>query len=186
MKRLLPAILLLTAAACHAPFTHGRDAYREGMRALQFDPPQARASFQEAEVDMAQVLADPGLETPRRIAATSIRIRSLIELERHDDARSLSGTPIPGFHTQGVYEGDMVGLSLLKIRSLDPERAYAELLVAERPAITLQSRLHLAREQVFTLKALGTPQAKAEAAKICQAYAGKLDFDQLRQGLSTP
>jgi hypothetical protein len=179
-------MLLLAAAGCHAPFTHGRDSYREGMKALQFNPPQAQTRFQEAEIDMAEVLTDPELDTGRRVAATSIRIRSLIELGRHDDARALSGTPIPGFHTQGVYEGDMVGLSLLKIRSLDPERAYAELLLAERPAITLQSRLHLAREQVFTLKALGTAQAKAEAAKICQAYSGKLDFDQLKQGLSTP
>ncbi len=184
MRKLAPAVLLLAAAACHSPFRHGRESYHDGMRALHYNPGQAKEEFLTAETDMAEVLSDPETPTPRRVTAASVRLRSLIELERHDDARALAGQPIPGYDAQAVYEGDAVGLLLLKARTLDPERGLAELLVAEKLASTLQSRLHVAREQVHVLKALGTPQAKAEAAKICQAHAGKLDFDQLKQGLS--
>ncbi len=185
MRRLVPALLVL-AAACHSPFRHGRESYHDGMRALQYDPGAAKEEFLDAEVDMAEVLSDPDTELPRRVTAASLRIRSLIELDRHDEARDVAQQPIPGYDPAGVYEGDYVGLMLLKARTLDPERAYAELLLAERGAQTLRSRVHLAREQVHLLRTLGTPQAKAEAVKICQAHAGKLDFDQLRQGLSNP
>lgn len=179
MRRLAPALLLL-AAACHSEYRHGRESYHDGMRALQYDPAVARKEFLDSETDMAVVLSDPKLETPRRVTATSIRIRALIELDRHDEARTLSLQPVPGYDKDRLYEGDLVGLTAIKIRAMDPERAYAELLQVERLATTLHARLHLAREQVHLLRTLGTPQSKAEAARICQAHAGKLDFDQLK------
>jgi hypothetical protein len=185
MKRALPALLLLLAA-CHSPWKHGRESYHDGMRLLQYDPARAKEEFLDAEADLGQVLAEPDLETARRVTATSIRIRALIELDRHDEARELALRPLPGFDPERLYEGDLGGLLLLKARALDPERAYAELVLAERRVNTLQARLHVAREQVYALKAINRPQSKAEAVKICQSHAGKLNFDQLKQELSTP
>lgn len=187
MRRLLPALLpLLATAACHSPYRHGRESYHDGMRALQYDPGLAKQEFRDAETDLAEVLAEPDLETTRRVTAASIRIRALIELDRHDEARELASVAIPGYDRDRAYEGDLAGLLLLKARTLDPERGYAELVFGERRVNTLQARVHLAREQVHLLKAIGTPKARAEASRICKAHAGKLDFDQLGQGLSSP
>ena len=91
---------------------------------------------------------------------------------------------LPGYNPDQFWHGDPVGLSLLRASKLDPERAYAELLLAEKRAATLRARLHIAWEQVHLLQKIGTPKAKAEAAKICEAHAGKLDFDALKQALS--
>lgn len=179
MRQLAPALLLL-AAACHSEYRHGRESYHDGMRALQYDPARAREEFRDAEADMALVLSEPDTATARRVTAASIRIRSLIELERHDDARQLSLQPIPGYDAARLYEGDLVGLTTIKIRAMDPERGLAELVLVERLATTLQARLHVAREQVHLLRALNTEKSRAEAARICAAHAGKLDFDTLK------
>src|SRR6185436_5230665 len=118
--------------------------------------------------------------------AVTMRARCLIELERHTDVPSLLLTPIPGYQADKLYPGDIIGLSLLKAEKLDPERGYAELLQAEKKAATLKSRLFLAWAQVHLLQRIGTPKAKQEAVHICNAYPGKLDFDSLKQQLSTP
>jgi hypothetical protein len=178
------AILLL--AACTAPLHSGRDSYAEGMRALRYDPGAAGNYFAEGERDLAEALKDPGLDPVDRVAAVTLRARCLIELERHPDAAAQIAEDIKGYSPEKLWRGDLVGLALLKASRLDPERAYAELLLAERKAATLRARVHLAWEEVHVLKKIGTAQAKQEGVKICEAHAGKLDFDALKQSLSTP
>jgi hypothetical protein len=118
--------------------------------------------------------------------AVTMRARCLIELERHADVPASLAVPIPNYSPDRNYPGDLVGLSLLKASRMDPEHAYAELLLAEKKAATLRSRVHLAWEQVHVLLKIGTPKAKAEAVRICAAHAGKIDFDELKKTLEAP
>jgi hypothetical protein len=180
----LPAVLLLLAS-CQS-LTEGRDAYGEGMHRLRYDPVSAAEYFAEADRELADAIANDNLQPHEMVMAVTIRARSLMELERHSDAAALLATPIQGYTPEGRWNGDVVGLALLRASKLDPERAYAELLLAEKKASTLRARLHIAWEQVHVLQKIGTPQARGEAVKICDAHKGKLDFDTLRQSLSTP
>jgi len=177
---------LLLLSSCTYPLHEGRDNYSEAMRRLRYDPASAGRYFAEADLDLAEALEDPDLETPDRVVAVTLRARCLIELERHADAAGVVATPIPGYSADRAWRGDPVGLSLLKASKLDPERAYAELLLAEKMAATLRARLHLAWEQVHLLQKIGSDKAKAEGIKICEAHAGKIDFDALKKALSTP
>lgn len=183
--RLLLVLGLLGMASCVSTLTSGRDEYSEGMRRLRYDPASAEPHFSDAERDLADALAGD-LDTLDHVAAVTMRVRCLIELERHADAAELLSVPIPGYKVDRGWRGDAVGLSLLRASRLDPERGYAELLLGEKKAATLRTRLHLAWEQVHQLKKLGTAQAKAEGVKICEAHAGKLDFDALKQSFLTP
>ena len=177
------ALLLLTSCVS---LYEGRDAYGEGMHRLRYDPASATEYFMEADRELASAIANDDLQPGELVLAVTLRARSLIELERHADAAAVVATPIKGYTAEGRWSGDVVGLALLRASKLDPERAYAELLLAEKKASTLRARVHIAWEQVHTLQKIGTPQAKAEAAKICEAHTGKIDFDALKQSLSTP
>ncbi|HEX7901778.1 MAG TPA: hypothetical protein VF950_28730 [Planctomycetota bacterium] len=180
MKRTCLLLLLLTS--CAGPFRRGADAYHDGMSRLGHNAELSRADFLEADAALAEALADPGLPTSERVTATSIRVRTLIELERHPEARDVAAAPIPGFEPGLAYSGDRVGLALLRARTLDAERAFAALLAAERETRTLRAGIHLAWEQVRLLRALNTPASRAEAAKICERHPGRLDFDaQLKE-----
>ena len=186
LSRSVLASSLLLLASCATALHSGRDNYAEGMRRLRYDPGSAGESFAEADRDLAEALEDPDLEPGERVLAVSLRARVLIELERHADAAALIAGDLKGYAPDRAWRGDPVALSLLKASRLDAERAYAELLLAEKIAATLQSRMHLSWAQVHVLKKIGTPQAKAEAAKICEAHAGKIDFDALKKDLSNP
>ncbi|MBV8882065.1 MAG: hypothetical protein JO332_19065 [Planctomycetaceae bacterium] len=177
-----PALLLLLAS-CIYPIDRGRDEYAEGMRRLHYDPNASPDYFASAEKDFTNALMDEDLEPAQRVKAVSMRARCLIELERHTEVPDALAVPLPTYAPDRTYPGDVIGLSLLKASKLDPERAYAELLLAERKAATLRSRVHLAWEQVHVLQKIGTPKAKAEAIRICAAHAGKIDFDALKQDL---
>jgi hypothetical protein len=185
-SRLVPVLALLTLSACANPLYYGRDHYAEGMRRLRYDPAASPDYFSAAEKDFAEALANDALDTPELVMAVTMRARCLIELERHADVPAVLSAPIPGYQPNRSYPGDLIGLSLLKSEKLDPEHGYAELLLAEKKAATLKSRLHLAWAQVHLLQKIGTPKARTEAVRICGAYAGKLDFDALKQSLSTP
>lgn len=185
-RRLAVPALLLTLASCTYPLYDGRDNYAEGMRRLRVDAASADGFFAAAERDLAEALADGDLEPAERVMAVSLRARCLIELERHADVAPSLAAEIPGYSPDRDWRGDPVGLSLLRASKLDPERAYAELLLAEKKAATLRARLHLAWAQVHLLRKMGTAKSKAEAVKICDAHPGKLDFDALKKSLSTP
>lgn len=174
MRRALPLLLL---AGCVSPLRRGEEAYHDGMARLGRHAELSRQDFLEAEASLAEALADPELSTQERTAATSLRLRALIELDRHEEARALAAAPLPGFEPGLDYPGDRVGLGLLRARPLDPQRAYAALLAVEREARTLRAQVHVAWEQVRALRAFGTPQGRAEAAKICARWPGRLDFD---------
>jgi hypothetical protein len=179
-----PAALLLLVS-CYSLY-EGRDAYSEGMQRLRYDPASAAAYFAEAEQELGEAIAGGDLQPGELVLAVTLRARSLIELERHTDAAAVLATPIQGYTPDSRFSGDAIGLSLLRASKLDPERAYAELLLAEKKAATLRARLHVAWEQVHVLQKIGTAQAKAEAVKICDAHKGKLDFDALKQSLQNP
>lgn len=179
-----PAAFLLLAS-CYS-LHEGRDAYSEGMHRLRYDPAAAAEYFAEADRELADAMADDDLQPAEMVLAVTLRARSLIELERHTDAAAVLATPIKGYTPDTRWSGDAIGLALLRASKLDPERAYAELLLAEKKAATLRARLHVAWEQVHVLQKIGTPQAKAEAARICDAHKGKLDFDALKQSLTNP
>ena len=184
LRAALPAALLLLTS-CYSLY-EGRDAYGEGMHRLRYDPAAAAEYFVEADRELADAIANDNLQPSEMVLAVTLRARSLIELERHTDAAALLATPIKGYTAEGRWSGDVVGLALLRASKLDPERAFAELLLAEKKASTLRARLHVAWEQVHALQKIGTPQAKAEGVKICEAHKGKLDFDTLKQSLSNP
>lgn len=186
MRRAAVATLLLSLAACSYPLYDGRDNYAEGMRRLRYDPGSAGEYFAAADRDLADAIADDELDPVEAVLAVSLRARSLIELERHADAAALLAADIKGYNPDRAWRGDPVALSLLRAARLDPERSYGELLLAEKKAATLRVRLHIAWEQVHALQKIGTAKSKAEAVKICDAHAGKLDFDQLKKALSTP
>ena len=185
IRRFAPALLLL-AASCTYPLYNGRDNYAEGMRRLRYDSAGAEVHFADAERDLAEAMADKDLDPAEQVLAVTLRTRCLIELERHGDVSGALATEIRGYNADRAWRGDPVGLALLRASKLDPERAYAELLLAEKKAATLRSRLHIAWEEVHVLQKIGTPKAKAEAVKICDAHAGKIDFDALKKSLSTP
>lgn len=174
------ALLPLLLAACSA-FNSGRNAYHDGMALLRSDPPSAKPRFERSAELLAQAL--PELTGSTRVTAASLRARALIELDRHPEADELVSTPIEGLDPAAFYEGDRVGLSLLRARKLDPDRAYAHLVMAETRAQTARARLHLAWQQARRLQEIGTPKAKAEALKICEKHPGKLDFDERRKSL---
>lgn len=184
MRRMLPLLALPLLAACMSEYRKGREDFYEGVYELARNPDEARALFKESDEHFQAALAEEDLSPRQRVTAISYRIRSLVERDAHAEARALASTPIEGYARDQAYEGDPVALSLLRSRALEPERAYAELLVADRKAGTLKSRLHVAWEQVQALEKMGTPKAKAEAVKICQQHAGKLDFDELKKRLS--
>ncbi|HVR87491.1 MAG TPA: hypothetical protein VMU54_24405 [Planctomycetota bacterium] len=179
-----PALLLL--ASCTYPLYNGRDNYAEGMRHLRYEPASAPDYFATAEKYFSLALTDEELDPPERVMAVTMRARCLIELERHADVPASLAVPIPAYSPDRNYPGDIVGLSLLKASRMDPEHAYAELLLAEKKAATLRSRVHLAWEQVHVLQKIGTPKAKAEGVRICAAHAGKIDFDELKKALEAP
>jgi hypothetical protein len=182
MRRTAALPLLLALAACVGPLRRGENAYHDGMSRLGRHAEMSKADFLEADAALAEALADPELPTSERVTATSIRLRALIELERHAEARDLAGVAIPGYEPGLAYSGDRVGLALLRSRALDVERAYAALLLSERETSTLRAQVHLAWEQVRLLRAMNTDKSKAEAAKICERFPGRLDFDvQLKQ-----
>jgi hypothetical protein len=184
LRRFAPAALLLLAS-CYS-LHEGRDAYSEGMHRLRYDPAAAEESFAEAERELGKAIADDELQTGELVLAVTLRARCLIELERHPEAAEVLATPIQGYSLDTRWTGDAIGLSLLRAAKLDPERAYAELLMAEKKAATIRARRHVAWEQVHALQKIGTPQAKSEAVKICDAHKGKIDFDTLKQSLSNP
>ena len=185
-SRAAATALLLLLASCTYPLYYGRDNYAEGMRRLRYDAAAAEGFFAAAERDLTEALADEDLEPSEKVLAVTLRARCMIELERHADVASALAVKLPNVTSDRGWRSDPVGLSLLRASQLDPERAYAELLLAEKKASTLRARVHLAWEQVHLLQKIGTPKAKAEAVKICEANAGKLDFDALKQALSTP
>jgi hypothetical protein len=183
MRRLAWISALALLAACASPLRRGRAAYFDAVSHFPHDPPAAREDFAEAEQDLAEALADPDLPLRSRVEAASLRIRALLELDRHAEAADLAARPIEGYSPEASYDGDRVGLALLRAHALGGERGYAELVLAERYARTDRARLHLAWQQVRLLERIGTPKAKAEAVRICAQYAGKLDFDEIRKRL---
>jgi hypothetical protein len=183
--RLAAALPLLFVASCTYPLYSGRDNYDEGMRHLRYDPNASPEYFASAEKYFAEALTDEDLEPSERVMAVSMRARCLIELERDIEVPALLATPIPTYMPERTYPGDVVGLALLKASKMDPEHGYAELLLAEKRAATLRSRVHLAWAQVHALQRIGTPKARAEAIKICAAYPGKIDFDSLKRQLES-
>lgn len=183
--RLSPALaLLLLLSACVNPVYYGQTNYSEGMRRLRYDPGASPEYFAAAEKDFAEALSEDDLDTPKVVMALTMRARCLIELDRHTEVPDLLAVQIPGYQADGQYPGDIITLALLKAGHLDPEHGYAELLLAEKKAATVKSRLHLAWAQVHLLMKINTPKSKAEAIRICEAYPGKLDFDALKQSLS--
>ncbi len=174
--------LLLLGAGC-SPFKTGRDSYFDALRVLRYDPGAAGEDFARAEADLLQALNESRLTPEERVTAVAIRARCLIELDRHAEVAALVNPAPEGYQAGRIYEGDLAGLALIKAAALDPERAYAELLAAEKKAHTLKARLHLAWEQVHLLERMGSARAKSEAVKICAQHAGKIDFDAIRKRL---
>jgi hypothetical protein len=183
MKRIPALLALLTLASCASQYRRGREDFHDAMYELSRDPASAREIFTEADEHFQAALASTSLTIRQRIAATSFRIRGLIELDRNADARDLASAPIEGFDPGLPYEGDPLGLILLRAHQYDPEHAFAELLLADRRAGTPRARLHVAWEMVHALERMGKPQSKAEAARICDQNAGKLDFDDMKKRL---
>jgi hypothetical protein len=181
---MLPLLPLLSLAACVSEYRKGREDFYQGVRELSRRPDEARAYFKESDEHFQAAIAEEGLSAHRRVTATSYRVRALIETDRHNEALALSSAPLEGYSLDLAYDGDPVGLSLIRSRALDPDRAFAELLVADRMAGTVKARLYVAWEQVHALERLGTPKAKSQAVKICDQHAGKLDFDELKKRLS--
>jgi hypothetical protein len=184
--RFVPVLAALALSSCAYPMEHGRDNYAEGMRRLRYDPSTSPDYFSAAEKDFADALAHGDLDLTRSVMAVTMRARCLIELERHTEVPELLATPLPGYDPRASYPGDMVTLSLLKASKLDPEHGYSELLLAEKKAATVKARVHIAWAQVHLLQRIGTAKSRAEGIRICDAYAGKLDFDELKRQLSTP
>jgi hypothetical protein len=180
--RTTPWVLgLLALTACSSPFRRGKGEYGEGMYWLRNNPPHAGEHFRSAERHLADALEEGGLDAGEMVTAVTLRARALVELERYEEASELVSGRLVAYHPDKRYVSDRVGLAAVRARALDPERGLAELVMAAAHALTPKSRLFLEREQVLALIKLGTPKARAQAAKICEANAGKLDFDQLRK-----
>lgn len=184
MQKAVSLLSLLLLASCASSLNRGKSEFFEGMYDLRYDPGHAKVHFERSETYMAEALAEGDLETREKVTALSVRLRSLIELDRHPEAAALLGAPIEGFDPNYRYEGDTTGLALIAARHTDHDRAYRDLILAEKHARTARARQALAWEQVRVLRAKGTPQAKAEAVKICERNAGKLDFDEQRKALT--
>jgi len=184
--RLAATASLLLMTSCVYPLYNGRDNYAEGMRHLRYEPNGAPDYFEAAEKAFSEALTEEDLEPSERVMAVTMRARCLIELGRDTEVPATLAVRIPTYLPERTYPGDIVGLGLLKATKLDPEHAYAELLLVEKKAATLRSRLHLAWEQVHVLQKIGTPKAKSEAIRICAAYPGKIDFDAIKRSLETP
>jgi len=183
MRKILALFLVL--ASCTS-LQRGTDAYHDGMVELRFDPARAQRCFSRADMLLTEALKEGDLEPAETVTAVANRVRALVELDRHQEAADLLVARIPGFKPEARYEGDLVGLALLKAHHLDPERGYAHLVLEERWASSEQSRLHMAWQQARFLRNLGTARAKAEAVRICGLHAGKLDFDAMKKDLSGP
>lgn len=183
MRKAVSGLWLL--ASCSA-LSQGTDWYHEGMSELGRRPELARKHFARAEQRLAEVLEDEERTPAEIVTATANRARCLIELGRHDEAAALLGRKITGYEPTGRYEGDGLGLALIRAHHLDPERGYAQLVLAEPWALTEPARLHLAWHQVRFLRTMGTAKARSEAVRLCQQYAGRLDFDAMRKELSGP
>jgi hypothetical protein len=183
MRKILPVLGLLVLASCVSEFRRGREDYYEGLHEIPRDPAAARETFAEADEHFKAALGGGKLTVRQRVAATSYRVRSLVELDRHAEARDLSAAPIEGYDPGQPQEGDVVGLLLIRAHSLDPEHAFAELLIAEHKAGTVKTRRHVAWEMVHALEKMGKPESKSEAVRICQQNAGQLDFDELKKKL---
>lgn len=181
MRKALSGLLML--ASCSA-LGQGTDRYHEGMAELGRRPRLAEKRFAQAEQLLAEALEEEDGSLAEIVTATANRARCLIELDRHKEAAALLARKIRGYEPGGRHEGDRVGMALIRAHHLDPERGYAQLVMAEPWAHTERARLHLAWQEVRFLRALGTPKARAEAARICQLHAGKLDFDAMRKELS--
>lgn len=183
MRKIPLLLALLALASCASNFSKGRDDFHDAMFELSRDPASARHIFAEADEHFQDALAGGSLTPRQKVAATAWRIRSLIELDRHVEARDLSSHPPAGYDPASPYEGDPLALILIRAHGYDPERAYAELLLADRRAGTTKSRIHVAWEMVHALEKIGKPQSKAEAVKLCDQYAGKVDFDEIKRRL---
>ncbi len=183
MRNALATAALLALASCRSAYYEGRDEYHEGMHRMRYDPAQARDHLGRSASFMAEALEDGDLYVEEQVTATTIRARALIETDRHAEAAALLALPIEGFDPARAYTADTVGLSLLRAQRMDPERAYAELLLTERRGSTLRARVHAAWQQVRVLRLIGTDKAKAEAVRVCERNSGRLDFDAQKQAL---
>lgn len=184
MKKIPAVLALLALASCVSEYRKGRDDFHDAMRELGRDPVAAREIFAESDGHFQEALATGDLGPRQKIAAVSFRIRSLIEIGKNAEARDLAASAVAGFDPGSPYEGDPLGLLLIRAHAADPERGYADLLLADRRAGTVKARLHVAWEMVHCLEKLGKPQSKSEAVKICEQHAGELDFDELKKKLS--
>lgn len=185
--RLAAPLALLLVISCASPFLRGRDHYRRGLAYLHYESPDlARDHFSTADRHLALALIGGELEAPEAIAALSYRVRALIELDRHVEADTLMRSSLEGFDPQSGYNGDFVGLALLRAITLDPERGYATLVMLSSRTESWRARLHADWQRSRFLVALNTPNARAEALKLCEAHAGQLDFDELKERLSEP
>lgn len=179
-----PALLaLLCLASCASQYRQGSDDFHDAMFQLSRNPDHAQEIFAEADEHLQLALESGDLQPRQQVAAVSFRIRSLIETDRHEEARHLASYPPLGYDPGSPYEGDPLGLLLLRAHVFNPERAYAELLVGERRAGTPKARLHIAWEMVHALETMGKPQSMTEAVKICEQNAGRLDFDERKKKL---
>ncbi len=176
---------LLVLASCSS-LRQGTEHYHEGMLRAGRDPVRAQDHFARAEELLAEAMAEEDLSAAETATALANRVRSLVELDRHADAAALLEARIEGYDPARRYAGDLTGLALLRAHHLDPERGYAQLVLAERWANSEPARLHVAWQQARFLRKIGTPKAKEEAVRICRQHAGKLDFDAMKQELSAP
>ncbi len=183
MRKALAGLLVL--ASCSS-FREGTDQYHDGMAEIRQNPGRALKHFSRADRLLAESMKEEYLDVPETVTAAAIRIRSLGERDRDGAGSALLAARIPGYLPEARYEGDLVGLALVKAYHLDPERGYAQLILAEPWARTERSILHLAWQEARLLRSLGTPKAKAEALRICGQHAGKLDFDAMKKELSGP
>jgi len=187
MRRTIPLLSLLFLASCVSEFRKGREDFYGGVHELQRNHPEgAQSLFKESDEHFQASIAEEGLSPHRMVTAISYRVHSLIELDHHAEALALSSTAIQSYSLELAYDGDPLGLALIRSHALDPERSFAELLLADqRFAGTVKARLHVAWEQVHALEKLGTPKAKAQAVRMCDQHAGKLDFDEMKKRLSS-
>ena len=144
MRKALTAVLFLLPVSCASGYIQGQRDFNEGMIRLHHQSPYARGSLTDAERELLHALAHENLTAEEFIHGASLRGRALIELGRHDDARIQLSLQIEGFDPNADYPGDPVSRLLQRAYALDPERAYGQLLLAERMADSRPARLHVA------------------------------------------